>query len=147
MQVRGTCLSRRPEKSETMIERAKCRWWSAIVFSVLLLIEASVAANERFHDAPLSADRLKNPYAGQRAAVRAGEELYKQNCFRCHWENGEGAANFPRLRSGPTQAASDGQIFWFITHGDPTKGMPSFRLIPAQARWKIITYLKSLSSK
>ena len=115
---------------------------SAIVlnFSASMLI----AQDANFHNAPASSHQSKNPYAGQPAAAAAGSRLYATNCGGCHGTRGRGTGNIPRLSEGPTQSASDGEVFWFITTGAVDKGMPSWASLPARQRWQIVTYLKSL---
>jgi len=115
----------------------------AFVLSLGVIV---TAAAPRFHNAPASADQLKNPYAGQAAEAKAGASLFAQNCASCHGSNAQGMANIPALRSGATQSAADGQLFWFITVGEPDKGMPAWGSLPERQRWQIVTYLKSLSS-
>jgi glucose/arabinose dehydrogenase len=48
------------------------------------------------------------------------------------------------LAKGPTQSASDGAIFWFVTQGDPNNGMPSWSSLSEPQRWQLVTYLKAL---
>ena len=55
-------------------------------------------------------------------------------------------ANFPALNRGATQSVPDGEVFWFITTGSVSNGMPSWATLPEQARWQLVTYLKSLKS-
>ncbi|MFZ1972110.1 MAG: PQQ-dependent sugar dehydrogenase [Candidatus Acidiferrales bacterium] len=100
-------------------------------------------AQSRFHDAPASADALKNPYAGQADAVAAGGELYAQKCVSCHGPKGERSGNIPPLSTGDTVTAKDGQIFWFITQGNVNNGMPSWAGLPKEQRWRLVTFLKS----
>jgi mono/diheme cytochrome c family protein len=107
---------------------------------------AVAAAAPRFHNAPASADQLKNPYAGQAAEAKAGASLFAQSCASCHGSNAQGIANIPALRRGATQSAADGQLFWFITTGEPDKGMPAWGSLPERQRWQVVTYLKSLSA-
>jgi glucose/arabinose dehydrogenase len=52
--------------------------------------------------------------------------------------------NIPALSHGPSQSASDGELFWFITKGDVSNGMPPWASLPEQDRWAIVSYLKSL---
>jgi mono/diheme cytochrome c family protein len=115
---------------------------SAVVFT----FSASIvkAQDAQFHNAPASSVQMKNPYAGQSTAVAAGSRLYATNCGSCHGTKGHGTANMPALSEGPTQSASDGEVFWFITTGTPDKGMPSWASLPERQRWQIVTYLKSL---
>lgn len=52
----------------------------------------------------------------------------------------------PALAQGPTQSASDGEVFWFITTGAVDKGMPSWSALSERQRWQIVKYLRSLKS-
>ena len=52
----------------------------------------------------------------------------------------------PALAQGPTQSASDGEVFWFITTGAADKGMPSWSTLPERQRWQLVAYLKSLKN-
>jgi len=105
-----------------------------------------IAQDAHFHNAPASSHQLKNPYAGQQAAIVAGAKLYGANCGSCHGSAGQGTGNIPALANGPTQSASDGEVFWFITAGSVDNGMPSWASMPEQNRWQIVTYLKSLKN-
>jgi mono/diheme cytochrome c family protein len=115
---------------------------SAIVFcfpgSMLL------AQDAHFHNAPASSSQLKNPYAGQPPAAAAGARFYATNCGSCHGIKGRGTGSIPPLSEGPTQSASDGEVFWFITTGAADNGMPAWGTLPERQRWQIVTYLKSL---
>jgi mono/diheme cytochrome c family protein len=118
----------------------------AAISAVVLILPVSMllAQDAHFHNAPASSNQLKNPYAGQSTAVAAGARLYAMNCGSCHGIKGRGTGNIPALSEGPTQSASDGEVFWFITTGDVDNGMPSWASLPERQRWQIITYLKSL---
>jgi glucose/arabinose dehydrogenase len=119
---------------------------AATICSIPWILPASklAAQDAHFHNAPMSSDQLKNPYAGQHAAVVAGAKLYTMNCGSCHGINGRGTGNIPALSKGPTQAAPDGEVFWFVTTGSVNNGMPSWASLSEQKRWQIVTYLKSL---
>ena len=110
---------------------------------VFLALEMA-AQGKLFHNAPPSSAQLKNPYAGQHAGAVAGSKLYAANCSSCHGVNGSGTGNVPALSRGPTQSASDGEVFWFITTGSVNNGMPAWASLSEQKRWQIVTYLKSL---
>src|ERR1019366_2857676 len=88
--------------------------------------------------------QLKTRYAGHRAGAVAGAKLYATNCSSCHGVSGRGTGNVPALSQGPTQSASDGEVFWFITTGSVNNGMPAWASLAEQKRWQIVTYLKSL---
>ncbi|HMD85443.1 MAG TPA: PQQ-dependent sugar dehydrogenase [Terriglobia bacterium] len=109
----------------------------------LLLIPAWPAQNPSFHDAPESANAMKNPFAGQK--FDSAKSAYHVRCANCHGENGEGSGNIPALDSGPTQSASDGDLFWYITKGDVKNGMPSWETISPEERWQIVSFLRALA--
>jgi mono/diheme cytochrome c family protein len=104
------------------------------------------AQDAQFHDSPPSSVQLKNPYLGQQTAVAAGSRLYATNCSSCHGSNGQGNGAMPAVSQGPTQAAPDGEVFWFITTGVVDRGMPSWSALSERQRWQLVSYLKSLKS-
>jgi glucose/arabinose dehydrogenase/mono/diheme cytochrome c family protein len=104
----------------------------------------SQAQSAGFHNAPADATKMKNPVAGKADAAQAGANLYAKKCSLCHGDKGQGVASIPALSKDPTQSATDGAIFWFITKGAPGNGMPAWASLPAEQRWQIVTYIKSL---
>src|ERR1700676_1795823 len=120
---------------------------SAVLFSISLLpIAALPAADQPFHDAPASAKAMKNPFAGQPAAVEAGRQVYARNCLACHGKTGKGTGNVPSLVDGKLNGVSGGEIFWFITKGDKENGMPSWAAMPEEKRWQVVSYVRALAS-
>ena len=113
----------------------------AAIFLPLLLL-ADVDKN--FHNAPDSAQKMKNPYDEQPAAIATGKQLYAHNCLSCHGRTGEGAGNVPSLVDGKLETATAGEVFWFITKGDKENGMPSWAKLPEKQRWEMVSYVKSL---
>ena len=103
-----------------------------------------IAQKAGFHNAPAADSQMKNPLAGKADAAQAGANLYAKKCALCHGDKGQGVANIPSVAKDPTQSAPDGAIFWFITKGAPGNGMPAWSTLPAQQRWQIVTYIKSL---
>jgi glucose/arabinose dehydrogenase len=103
---------------------------------------AVLAQDTGFHGAPASAKSAKNPYAGQGAPE--AKSLYGQRCAACHGQAGEGSGNIPSLASGKAHTATDGELFWYITKGDVSNGMPSWAALPENDRWQIVTYVKTL---
>lgn len=112
----------------------------ALVFLALPRLNAQSA---RFHEAPASADQVKNPVSGDAHAAEIGGLLFAVHCVSCHGALGEGSGNVPALKSATVQAANEGELFWFITQGSPNNGMPSWASIPEERRWQIVTYLKA----
>ena len=103
----------------------------------------SEAQNSSFHNAPASAKEAKNPYAGENRAAEIGGQIYAVNCAKCHGGQGQGTGNIPALKEGPAQAASEGELFWFVTQGDAANGMPAWASLSEQGRWQIVAYMKA----
>jgi len=120
-----------------------------VSFAAVLIFGALAAAeaqNSSFHNAPASAKKLKNPYAGSSDAAAAGKALYAKTCASCHGASGQGTGGVPPLKKGAIRSAGPGEVFWFITHGDVSAGMPAWESLPEQQRWQIVTYVKTLNS-
>ena len=96
-----------------------------------------------------------NPVDSSADTVAAGRELFATNCSMCHGRNADGesfvATKFeendekppPPLKRDPISESPDGALFWTITNG--VNQMPSFRrLLNAEERWTIISYIRSL---
>jgi glucose/arabinose dehydrogenase len=111
------------------------------VFSMALFLYAD---DSKFHHAPDEVINLKNPFAGQAPAAEAGGKLFAAHCAICHGQSGQGTGEIPALVRGPSQAATDGEVFWFITTGSLNSGMPSWVKLPEKERWEIVTFVKSL---
>jgi glucose/arabinose dehydrogenase/mono/diheme cytochrome c family protein len=122
---------------------------AAKTFSAILAVAAFSLAlylyadDPKFHNAPDEVIGLKNPFAGQ-AAAEAGGKLYAANCAICHGQYGQGTGEIPALMRGPAQAATDGEVYWFITTGSLNSGMPSWQKLPEKERWELVTFVKSL---
>jgi len=124
-----------------------------LLAAVSLLLGVTVSLNSpqlqaqesTFHNAPASARQMKNPFSGKAAAVTDGAKSYVTNCAACHGAKAAGTGNIPSLRQGPTQSASEGELFWFITTGDVANGMPSWVSLPQRERWEVVSYLNSLN--
>jgi glucose/arabinose dehydrogenase len=119
---------------------------STLIFISSMLSGALLLAADdtKFHNAPDSAQQMKNPYEGQPAAIAAGTQLYARNCLSCHGKSGEGSGNVPSLVDGKLETTTPGEVFWFITKGDKDNGMPSWAQLPEKQRWQIVSYVKSL---
>jgi mono/diheme cytochrome c family protein len=110
--------------------------------SSLLLIGMAWGQNPSFHNAPATASETKNPLSGKVPAN--AKQLYLSDCSKCHGDRGAGMGNIPALAHGPSQSASDGELFWFITKGDINNGMPPWSSLPEKDRWAVVSYVKSL---
>ncbi len=102
-----------------------------------------MADNKSFHGAPESAAAMKNPYSGSASAAATGKKLFAQNCAACHGNNLQGMGPAPPLQSAAVKSARPGELFWFISNGDLSNGMPSWSSLPKQQRWQLVTFLES----
>lgn len=94
--------------------------------------------------APLRMRAQKNPYAGQPEALEAGKKLFHQHCAECHGENARGLDHAANLRLPDIQNAMPGELEWLLRNGNLARGMPSWSGLPAERRWQIVAYVKSL---
>ncbi|MGA7216857.1 MAG: PQQ-dependent sugar dehydrogenase [Candidatus Sulfotelmatobacter sp.] len=119
--------------------------YAIFLWAIFLSIAVSAADKDaKFHDAPDSAQKMKDPYQGQAAAIAGGKQLYAHDCLSCHGRTGGGTGNVPSLIDGKLESATPGEVFWFITRGDKDNGMPSWAQLPEKHRWQIVSYVKSL---
>ena len=94
--------------------------------------------------APARARDEKNPSADQAEAALAGKKLYRRHCAECHGADARGMRRAVNLRSGGVQNATDGELVWFLVNGNLAHGMPSWSGMPAERRWQIVSYLRTL---
>jgi glucose/arabinose dehydrogenase len=118
---------------------------ASVAFSVLLPLSLLFAdVDAKFHNAPESAQKMKNPYGTQSAAIAAGKRVFARNCASCHGASAQGAGNVPSLIDGTLETTTPGEVFWFITKGDKDNGMPSWAQLPQRQRWQVVSFVKSL---
>ena len=103
---------------------------------------------------------MLDPLPGSPAVIAAGKDSYSVHCAVCHGSGGEGGgegdgaagaalspapANLRALLHSPM--ARDDYLMWAISAGGAEfgTGMPTFKnVLPEDARWKIIRYLRTL---
>ena len=118
----------------------------AVVSAVLLMGAANgawlhrVSAKDHARMNPLTATP-----AARAKAVKAGEQIYLNECAKCHGADGDGMYARPRIVSTRVSDASDGDLFWILTNGNPWKGMPAWVSMPPGQRWQVVAYLRSLN--
>jgi glucose/arabinose dehydrogenase len=123
-------------------------WAMSLILLGIVVMGAYVFADtqKRFHEAPASALKLKNPFKpGNKSAVEAGALLFGANCASCHGKDAMGVGNIPALARGEVQSATDGEVFWFISTGSSENGMPASEL-PKKQKWQIVSYVKTLGA-
>jgi len=103
------------------------------------------------------AQTLANPLRGSDEEIAAGAELFGQFCTPCHGVSarGDGPVVGPnRLPSMPTMdllgaravGLSDGFLYWKIAPDTPGV-MPSYKRIPRDQRWYIVSYIRDLQRR
>jgi mono/diheme cytochrome c family protein len=102
------------------------------------------------------------PPAPSPKLLALGKQIYTQQCAACHGPKGKGdgeaayllypkprdfvAANY-RLVSTWDRLPTDQDLFNTITRGMPGSAMPSWGHLPAEQRWALVQYVKSLTEK
>ena len=94
--------------------------------------------------APPEAAAKQNPLAEKSQALPGGRKLFLRHCVECHNRDGSGLKNAADLQLPVVQNQTDGTLFWKMTNGNLTRGMPSFSNLPEMQRWQIILFLRTL---
>ncbi len=101
----------------------------------------------------IHAPRESNPFARDAAAAAEGLVHYKFNCMGCHGAGPIDSAEFakgmnpnpPMLDMKDSQEMSDGEMFWVVSHGIRSTGMPAFSPTHTpQEIWKIVSFVRHL---
>lgn len=131
-----------------MYERPRRSFFSLFPVIVVAIVTLPIVmfAQTAFRNAPSTAGSDKNPYAGNATAAAAGKKVYAQNCAQCHGNNLQGMGPAPALDTASVRKAKPGELFWFITTGKLSSGMPSWTQLSKQQRWQIVTFLESSPS-
>ena len=124
-----------------------------MVFSPLLLTSMWCSAQQRTPwDTPRPAQEIKNPWAGDKAALGDAKTLYTTNCAPCHGTKGKGdgpaaAALNPKPAdhsSSLIQGETDGSLFWKLSEG--RNPMPSYKkILTDKQRWELVNYIRTLA--
>lgn len=88
---------------------------------------------------------VENPYAGDAAAIAAGERHFAAfNCAGCHAPLGGGGMGPPLSDSEWIYGDEPAQIYLTIVHGRP-EGMPAFgSMLPGRTVWELVAYIETL---
>jgi len=127
------------------------QWAASISVAVgMLVMAASAAAHDIPSKVPPEVRAMKNPLAGDPAAVEAGGTLYATLCASCHGASGKGdgpalagLAHRPPDMTTSLNGQTDGEVRWKITRGGGA--MPSYEKTLAETdRWRLVAFLRSL---
>src|SRR5208283_1774887 len=106
-------------------------------------------------------EHVTNPFAGNQAAIAAGEGLYQKHCEVCHGKEGSGGIG-PSLKSKVflyvQSDVPDDDYFEIINNGThqggiedgrtEKGGMPSFaETLSKDEIWSLVSYIRSLQGK
>jgi len=87
-------------------------------------------------------------------SIARGSTLYEANCARCHGSEGHGDGLAARtLATRPADLASehvldhsDGDLYWWITHGISGTPMPAFNaILDEPSRWDLVNFVKTIA--
>jgi mono/diheme cytochrome c family protein len=119
------------------------RFWALLfVPAAALLMAASTGG--WLTAVPAANHATANPVAGHPDAIAAGSALYQDNCAKCHGADGNGRGSRPAVHSAPLAAATDGDLFWLLTRGEPFRGMPAWARLSQDQRWQIVAWLRTI---
>ena len=90
---------------------------------------------------------IKNPEAGDPAAIERGMQAFvSMNCVGCHAPNGGGGMGPALSERQFTYGREPANIYLSIQQGRPN-GMPAWGLmLPANATWDLVAYIRSISN-
>ncbi|WP_079435896.1 cytochrome c-550 PedF [Zoogloea sp. LCSB751] len=90
----------------------------------------------------------KNPYLGNKEAIRIGSSAFNQNCARCHGLGAISGGIAPDLRYLPAGQEGDEIFLNRIRHGATRDGrvyMPPFEgILSQEAMWTIRAWLETV---
>lgn len=118
-------------------------------------LEASVARRIRHLAIPASDRSLQNPFGSSDAALAGGRVHFADHCAVCHGNDGKERSPFgrglyprpPELAAPPTQALSDGELFFIIENGVRFTGMPAFGVEGrSETSWHLVAFIRHLPS-
>jgi mono/diheme cytochrome c family protein len=127
--------------------RPKTPWIAIVVFVALvcMVVAETTRPTAEKWEAPPDAAAKPNPEAKNPAAPAIGRKLFMKICVNCHGEDGSAHdTEATDLRCPEVQGQSDGSLFWKITNGNTTNGMPPFAALGETDRWDIVSFLRTL---
>ena len=118
-------------------------------------LEARLARAARSFLIPREVKEAVNPVSADREVIRDGMEHFADHCAICHANDGSGDTQMgralfppaPDMRGDPTQAMSDGELFYVIEFGIPFTGMSAWgtgRPEGERASWELVTFIRHL---
>ncbi len=135
--------------------RGKTGVWRLVAALTWIPITVSlVLAHEGHSHAPASAKSLKSPLKGTAVELAEGQALYQRNCASCHGPDGKTrtqAASAMKVKPADltghaVHSLTEGEIYWEITNGIKTSGMPGLAAKTSEReRWEMVLYTRQLA--
>jgi cytochrome c peroxidase len=121
--------------------------WTAALAATLVARQAP-----HVHHAPAQSRMLASPLDLTDADLAAGRASFDARCARCHGAKGTGGPPVAQSLPAPSDLTradlgthADGELYWVITHGIATSGMPGFEAaLTETARWQLVAYLRQI---
>lgn len=125
-------------------------WFAGVLLAVVFACGGCEGWN-----IPPDAKDLKNPVAANAATLAGAQQLYADNCAKCHGARGDGkvppgATYFYSTKPTDFTNArlvdnmSDGEIFWKMTNG--RKPMPAFKSrLSDEQRWDLVNLIRAFA--
>ena len=118
-------------------------------------LEARLARAARGFLIPRAVKETVNPVSQDGEALWDGMEHFADHCATCHANDGSGDTQMgralfppaPDMRMEPTQAMSDGELFYVIEFGIPFTGMPAWGTATEdgeRASWDLVRFIRHL---
>jgi len=120
-------------------------------------VEAFVARLVRRLAIPAGAREMRNPVVASGEVLAEAQEHFADHCATCHGNDGRGDTTmgrnlFPKppdmaSRTGPTQALTDGELFFYIKNGIRLSGMPAWGADSPEddlQSWKLVQFIRHL---
>ncbi|MFO0994217.1 MAG: c-type cytochrome [Hyphomicrobiales bacterium] len=129
------------------------RQTAAICCAVGVALIAMLAYSVSVPAYPTTFAITSEPYTAD--VIMRGRQVFRENCVVCHGESGHGdgpgAGVLPiapaDLAAPHTEDHTAGDMFWWISNGMPSGGMPGVgNAITDEDKWALITYIRALSS-
>jgi mono/diheme cytochrome c family protein len=118
-------------------------------------LETTVARTMRTLAIPRTYRTRPNPVTKSPEVVAEGMAHYADHCAVCHANDGSGDTEMgrglypkaPDMRLPPTQAMSDGELFYIIENGIRMTGMPAWSTGTAEGEtstWHLVHFIREL---
>jgi putative heme-binding domain-containing protein len=91
------------------------------------------------------AQQVKNPLAGDAAAIQSGQGVFRIYCGPCHGNQGRGGRGPDLTRGSYSVGDRDEDLFRTIAHGIPGTGMQGFDDLGEENTWRVVSFLRSIA--